>query len=363
MSAPTSLVEPKGSSERIPRLEEDPSVVKFVRTDCVFYEGDWSAEKYDPELAYETMQSNIDDAVEAERLGFDGLATTEHHFDGWTLVPSPMVYLAAVAMRTSRLRLAQAVNILPFHNPWQLAEEVGMLDILSNGRAEIGVGKGNFSVERARYGLDEADVEKRFNESIELLVKALSEVDVTFTGHFNRIDLPSTVYPKALGDPLRPWIAAFKPESITKIGRAGHNLYGVIHTSTAGSFKRYLQAAQEAGHERSGANYMASAGVVVAPTDGEAKKIHERAWAQCTEIMTARGAPESEIKTFGGIFTGVIHGSPSTVLDKLGEGLQMAGARRLNLVLRTRFIQEQESRQSMHLFAEEIMPHLRHLSY
>ncbi|WP_371664680.1 LLM class flavin-dependent oxidoreductase [Streptomyces sp. NBC_00280] len=69
------------------------------------------------------MESSLDDAVEAERLGYDGLMLTEHHFDAWTLAPSPMVLLAALAARTSRLRLGQSVSILPFHSPWRLAEE------------------------------------------------------------------------------------------------------------------------------------------------------------------------------------------------------------------------------------------------
>ena len=169
MSEPTTSAGTTDSADRVPRLEDDPSIVKFVRTDPVMYEGDWAPEKYDPDLARETMESTLDDAVEAERLGFDGLMLTEHHFDGWTLAPSPMVYLAALANRTSRIRLGQAVNILPFHNPWRLAEEASMLDILTNGRAEIGVGKGNFAVERARYGLSADDADERFNEGIELL--------------------------------------------------------------------------------------------------------------------------------------------------------------------------------------------------
>ncbi len=361
MSAPSSLVEPKGTSDRVPRLEEDPSVVKFMRNDCVFYEGDWAPEKYDAELALEIMQSNIEDAVEAERLGYDGIGATEHHFDAWTLVPSPMVYLAAVAARTSRLRLGQAVHTLPLRNPWTLAEEAGMLDLISNGRAEIGVGKGSFAVERARYGLDADVADEMFNEKMELLSKALNEVDVTFAGKYDHIDVPSTVYPKALGDPLRPWVAGFKPDSVAKIGREGHNLYGMISPYTVDSFPHYLRAAQEAGHERSGANYMAGAGIIVAPTDKEAKEIHERAWDHCIDVMTARGGPESEFQQFGNIFTGSIHGSPSTVLDKLGEGLQASGARRVVVVFRTLFIPKEESRQTMHLFAEEVMPHLRNL--
>ena len=133
------------------------------------YEGSWDPDEYDPDSARATLESHIEDAVEAERLGLDGMLLTEHHFDAWTLVPSPNVFLAAVAMRTSRLRLGQAVHVLPIHNPWRLAEETGMLDLISNGRAEVGVGKGNFSVERARYNPPGDDFDQRFEEGLELL--------------------------------------------------------------------------------------------------------------------------------------------------------------------------------------------------
>ncbi len=134
---------PTASTGRMPALDEEPEMIKFVRTDGVQYEGPWAPEQYDPESAQATLESHIQDVVEAESLGLDGVLLTEHHFDAWTLAPSPNVFLAALAMRTSRLRLGQAVHVLPIHNPWRLAEETGMLDLLSNGRAEVGFGKGN----------------------------------------------------------------------------------------------------------------------------------------------------------------------------------------------------------------------------
>lgn len=347
---------------RVPRLDEQPEIVKFLQCDSLQYEGDWAPEKYDPELARQTLESHLDEAVEAERLGFDGILCIEHHFDAWTTIPSPNIYLAAVACRTSQLRIGQSVNVLPFHNPWRLAEEAGMLDILSNGRAEIGVGKGNFSIERDRYGLTLDDVEARFTEGLELLSKALGENLVTFKGKYNRIERPSTVYPKPFGAPLRPWVAALKPESIAKVGREGNHLYGFLSSMAKGDLDRYLEAAHEAGHTRSGANYLTTASIIVAPTDREAKEIQERAQSSAWETMIARGVPEAEAQIYMPIFGGGIVGCPQTVLDQLGGGLQMIGARRLLLVMRLRSIPREAARQTRHLFAEEIMPHLRHLS-
>jgi len=129
-----------------------------------------------------------------------------------------------------------------------------------------------------------------------------------------------------------------------------------------GDLARYLEAAQEAGHERSGANYMTTASIIIAPTDREAMEIQERAKASAWETMIARGMPEAEAQRYMPLFGGGVVGSPQMVLDRLAGGLQMTGARRLNLVFRLRSIPKEESRQSMHLFAEEVMPHLRHFS-
>jgi alkanesulfonate monooxygenase SsuD/methylene tetrahydromethanopterin reductase-like flavin-dependent oxidoreductase (luciferase family) len=349
-------------SARVPRLEAEPEVVKFLQCDALQYEGDWDPDRYDPHCARETFESHIEDAVEAERLGFDGIFTIEHHFDGWTTIPSPNLYLAAVAMRTSRLLLGQSVSILPFHNPWRLAEEVGMLDMISNGRMQVGVGKGNFSTERATYGYSGEEIEARFAENLELLTRALSENRVTFKGRYTTIERPATMYPKPFGPPLRPWVAALRPESVETIGRSGNNLYGILGPGSGGNLERYVDAARQAGHERSGANYLTTTSIIIAPTDREALRLQERAGASARETLSARGLPPEEVEMYAPLFGGAIAGSPQTVLDRLAEGLSLTGARRLMLIMRLRSMPREVSRQTRHLFSTEIMPHLRNFS-
>ena len=134
-------------SGKVPRLTDEPEIIKFVRIDAAQWEGDWAPEKYDPLKAKAILDSHIEEALEAEQLGFDGLFLTEHHFDGWTLLPSPNIFLAALAIKTRRVRLGTGVHVLSIHSPIRLAEEAGMIDLLSNGRLEIGLGKGNFEFE------------------------------------------------------------------------------------------------------------------------------------------------------------------------------------------------------------------------
>lgn len=350
-----------GSATLPPRWDEEPEVIKFIRADAMQYEGDWEPDRYDPAKARETFESYIEDAIEAERLGFDGIASTEHHFDAWTMAPSPNVYLAAIARETTKIRLGQTVHVLPIHSAWRLAEEYGMIDMLSNGRAELGVGRGNFSVERARYSPEATEIEPRFNEGLQLLTKALSETQVTFDGKYHKVRQPSTVYPKPFNVNPRIWIPATRPESAERVGELGHNLCGFMLPEGNDNLERYVEAGRRFGHELSGANYMVATSLIVAPTDREAERLQVEARKRSVDVLTRRGLSEQDVQIFAGIFGGAIVGSPKTVLDQLVEGLRLHGGRRLNLTMRVRPIPEEVSRQTMQLFASDIMPHLRNL--
>ena len=350
-----------GSTARVPRWDEQPETLKFIRFDALQYEGAWEPEAYDPASAHATFESSIEDAIEAEKLGFDGLVTTEHHFDAWTLVPSPNVYLAAVARETSRIRLGQAVQVLSVHSPWRLAEELGMLDMLSNGRAEIGVGKGNFSVERTRYTPAESELQSRFDEALELLTKALRDHSITFHGKYTTISEPSTVYPRPFDTSLRIWIPATRPETAEQIGRMGHNLYGPLSPDAYGTLERYVEAGRAAGHHLSGANYMVATSIIIAPSEVEAKEAQAHAREIAWDAMMRRELPKPEAELYLPLFGGAIIGSPQAVLDQLSQGLLASGARRLNLVIRMRGIPQEVARQTQRLFASEVMPHLRSL--
>ena len=352
-----------GPQARVPRLDEEPELVKFCRVEPAQYEGDWAPDKFDPRIAQRQFDSTLEEMVEADEMGLDGVMTTEHHFDAWTMIPSPNVFLAAVARETRRLRLGQSVNVLTIHNPWRLAEEFGMIDMLSDGRAEIGVGIGNFSVERTRYTPELDEFDDRYEANLELLEKALYEENVTFEGKYNRMTLPSTIYPKPF-DPesRRLWIPGMRPEGIEQIAKSGHNLYGfMLPGGYEGNFNRYIEAAEEAGLERSGANYMLVTSVICTPEDREAEEIKEKSHKLTWEDMMARRLPEEEAKLQLPIFGGDLCGSPKTVLDMLEEGLKLSGARRSIILFRMRGYPDEIARQSQRLFCEEVMPRLRHM--
>jgi alkanesulfonate monooxygenase SsuD/methylene tetrahydromethanopterin reductase-like flavin-dependent oxidoreductase (luciferase family) len=348
---------------RIPRLTEEPEIIKFVRVDAAQWEWDWAPEKYDPVKAKVLFDSHIEEIVEAEELGFDGVFLTEHHFDGWTILPSPNIFLTVLAMKTKRLRLGTGVHVLSIHSPIRLAEEAGMIDVLSNGRVEVGLGKGNFECEWDRYTPPRSEATARFDEHYELFLKALTENNFTYEGRWNRVAKPSTIYPKPLQNPLPIWIAGTNPESINKIGGLGQNLASAGIPDGGERFERYLEAGRKAGHEFEGSNYMIVTSIIIAPTDAEARVIAERNKQIMLKTLELRGCrmDSPEVIATLPFFSGALVGSPGTVRDQLIYLLNDTRARRLIVNIRFRGINSEDSRQSQHLFATEVIPHLRHL--
>lgn len=345
----------------MPRLTDEPDVIKFSRLDVMSYEGDWDPEKYDPYLAKATLDDHIEEAVEAEKLGWDGYMITEHHHDGWTLAPSPNIMLTAIAARTKRIRLGHAVQVLPVHDPFFLAEEYGMLDMLSGGRLEVGLGRGNFDFEWDRYEEDKENAAALFDDNLEHLMKALTTAQYTHQG-VHPIPKPTTMYPRPLQEPLPIWLAGTSPASCARAGAEGHNLLSVGFSDGGARLKAYVEAAAEAGHVRSGANMSVLIKVICAPTDHEAQQINERLTRVLDEgPIVTRGLRDTDAgRLHLGGFTGGIIGSPATVLAQLTELLGGSGARRLLLIVRLRGLPGEASRQTQRLLAEEVFPHLRH---
>ncbi|MEU9064700.1 LLM class flavin-dependent oxidoreductase [Streptomyces sp. NPDC048430] len=345
------------------RLTEEPNIVKFVRSDAIQYEHEWNPRDYNPYHARQVLLDHIDEAVEAEALGWDGYFVTEHHFDGWTLAPQPNLFLAAVAMRTSRIRLGHSVQVLPVHNPLHLAEQYGMLDVLSGGRLEVGLGRGNFRFEWERYAEAQEDAPALFDEKYKLLMKALTQAEFTHDAVVP-VAKPSTIYPRPMQNPLPTWLAAVSPGSVERVGRLGANLSSPAIPDGGEKLERYIEAAGQAGWTVTGANYMVLTRIICAPTDREAHLIDEQNTRVMLDALGTRGVtrdtPAGALQVAG--FTQGIVGSPQTVREQLAEVLRSTGARRVLAIIRLRGMPGEVSRQTQHLMATDVIPHLRNLA-
>lgn len=163
------------------------------------------------------------DLVEvAEREGLDGWFFAEHHCDGaFSTVPSPNLLVARAAHATERIRLGVMVTVLPYHHPLRAAEEIRMLDVLSDGRLEIGFGRGAIRHEQAAYGIDRDRTAEIFDAGLDIMLRLLTEEDVEYANEWWHGTVPRVV-PEAVQRPHPPlWMAAVSESSIERAARLG----------------------------------------------------------------------------------------------------------------------------------------------
>jgi alkanesulfonate monooxygenase SsuD/methylene tetrahydromethanopterin reductase-like flavin-dependent oxidoreductase (luciferase family) len=156
----------------------------------------------------ERLRAIVEQAVAAEAAGFTGVAIGEHHFTRY-IVSAPELLLAAIATRTSTLRLSTGVTLLAHRDPVLVAEEVATLDVLSSGRAELIVARGVSQETDAAFGVGPDDLRARFDEHLRLLLRLLEEPEVTWHGRFRGPLTGVTATPRPVQVP-RPtvWIGS-----------------------------------------------------------------------------------------------------------------------------------------------------------
>ena len=167
----------------------------------------------------------LDFNVEAEALGFHSSFSVEHHFSGWNQVSSTLMLLAALAMRTTILRLGTAVIVPPWHNPVLLAEDAATLDLLSAGRLDLGIGKGYRHSEFKGFQIAPEEAEARFEEALEVMMRAWTTRErFSHKGRFWHFE-DIVVEPPPAQRPHPPlWVAAGNPDSIKRAAARGFNL-------------------------------------------------------------------------------------------------------------------------------------------
>jgi alkanesulfonate monooxygenase SsuD/methylene tetrahydromethanopterin reductase-like flavin-dependent oxidoreductase (luciferase family) len=330
-------------------------------------------EQQDPEVVplQQQYEDRIQYVVEAERLGFGRYHVAEHHLTPLDMAPSPTVFLGAVARHTSRNRLGSMVLCLPLCHPVRLIQEICMLDHLSGGRLEPGVGRGVRDVEHDWFGLDPMQSRERYKETLDVLVQGLLYGKLDYSGHFfSHTDVP--LHHRSLQKPLPPfWYAG------NVLSAAAQGINGLGGAQGEEGYAAYWRTREEG---RASGNRMyrrdpllgSIRHPVVAPTDAEARAIARRAWriygdhffATDLQVLgerhimraTGPGADPDKQMDSGALLAG----SPSTIRDKLlatvernGPGHNyMAGAFQWGDMTHV------EAVQSLRLFATEMMPAL-----
>jgi probable LLM family oxidoreductase len=269
---------------------------------------------------------NLIEEVElADQLGLDVFGIGEHHRPDFA-VSAPAVALAAAAARTRNIRLTSAVTVLSSDDPVRVFEEFSMLDLISNGRAEIMAGRGSFIESFPLFGYDLRDYDSLFAEKLELLLKIRAGERVTWSGNHRPPLKDQGVYPRPVQNPLPVWVAVGgTPESVVRAGTLGLPLAIAIIGGQPAHFAPlvdlYRDSATRAGHDAAKLPVAINSHGYVADTLEQAA---DEAFPPFAEAMTRigreRGWPPTTRAQFDAGLTlrgAAFVGSPDQIVEKV----------------------------------------------
>jgi natural product biosynthesis luciferase-like monooxygenase protein len=306
---------------------------------------------------------------ELDRLGFESLWVTEHHFNEYGgTISHPPAFLSAVARTTRRIRLGVAVSVLPLHNPVEVAESYAMVDLISNGRLEFGLGKGSEAIEYRRAGVLQQEGAQRMKEATEIIRQAWSEESVNFSGEFFHYD-NVRVLPKPAQRPHPPiWVGAARSEdSFRWAGENGFNLMTLPYLYAEldvlrGFIKVYRQALSEAGHESERRKIIGKFHVYVADSFDQAIReatpylthyfdVHRAADPdRKLGLLSIRGASAQLEQGL------VIAGDPQRCIDTIHRWREEVGLTTLSGTFYFGGMPQELALKNIRLFAERVMP-------
>ncbi|GGH59767.1 LLM class flavin-dependent oxidoreductase [Frigidibacter albus] len=288
-----------------------------------------------PQSHAETLRNVVAEAVVADQTGADFIGIGEHHRADFA-VSAPEIVMAAIAAKTTRLRIGTAVTVLSSDDPVRLFQRFATLDALSDGRAELILGRGSFTESFPLFGFAMRDYEVLFEEKLDLLTRLLRDEKVIWHGRTRAELKGQVVYPRP-ERPLKAWIGVGgSPESVLRAVSHGLPMMLAIIGGDPGRFKPYVDLYHQA-WEQVGTPSL-PIGVHspghVGPTDTEAR---ERFWpgykAMHDLIGGSRGWAPLQIRDFereiehGSLYVG----SPETVAKKIAATVRKLGVQRFDL--------------------------------
>src|SRR6478752_4217862 len=197
----------------------------------------------------ERLQKLIEQIEYADKIGLDVFGIGEHHRREF-LDSAPAIILAAAAARTQRIRLTSAVTVLSAADPVRVFQEFATLDLLSQGRAEIVVGRDSFIEAFPLFGLRLEDYDSLFEEKLDLLLKIRVNEHVHWSGEYRPTLNGQGVYPRPLQNPMPIWIGVGgTPESFVRAGMLGLPLMVAIIGGETRSFRPLIDLYREAGRQ------------------------------------------------------------------------------------------------------------------
>jgi alkanesulfonate monooxygenase SsuD/methylene tetrahydromethanopterin reductase-like flavin-dependent oxidoreductase (luciferase family) len=322
------------------------------------------------EKFYQTMFEQME---EMDRVGFDYVWVTEHHFGyyGGT-IPHPPTFLSAIARTTKRIRLGVAISVLPLNQPIQVAESYAMVDVVSNGRLEFGLGKGSEMIEYKRLGARPEEAALRMKEGTEIIRQAWSDAPVNFDGEIFQYH-GFNVLPKPVQRPHPPiWVGCARSEdSFIWAGENGFNLMTLPYLDKEPDVlpalvKAYREALSRAGRKTADVQILGKFHVYV--SDNLERALEEAApYLANYQVVHAAVDPhrkdpgflivrDAETQLTRGF---VIAGDPKRCIDTIHRWREQVGLTAISGTFHFGGMPQQLALKNLRLFAEGVIPALQ----
>jgi probable LLM family oxidoreductase len=306
----------------------------------------------------------IAEAVLADDLAVDVIALGEHHRPEFS-ISTPETVLAGIAARTSRIKLASGVTVLSSDDPVRVFQRFATVDAISNGRAEVILGRGSFTESFPLFGYDLSDYDVLFEEKIELFVKLLDEQPVTWKGTTRAPLDNADVFPKTESGRLSTWVGVGgSPQSVLRAARYGLPLMLAVIGGSPERFAPYIDLYRRAADQFGTVAHpvgMHSPGFI-ADTDEEAKELYYPSYKVIRDRIGAlRGWPPLRRAEFDAeVADGSLYiGSPETVARKIAHAVGALGVGRFDLIYTAGAQSVSARMRAVELFGSRVMPMVR----
>jgi probable LLM family oxidoreductase len=313
------------------------------------------------------MRELIEEAELADQLGLDVFALGEHHRSDF-LVSSPAVVLAAIAVKTERIRLSSAVTVLSSDDPVRVFQQFAHVDLLSGGRAEIMAGRGSFIESFPLFGYELDDYDELFAEKLELLLQIRESTRVTWSGRHRAALNDAGVWPRPVQAPLPVWIAVGgTPQSVIRAGTLGLPLTVAIIGGQPERFvpliELYRNAADAAGHDAAQTKLAINTHAFVSDSPAQADEAFAPSYlAMMNRIGRERGWPPAGRNEYDALRSpggALAVGSPAQVAEKILFEHELFGHQRYLAQMSVGAVAHSDVLRSIELFGTEVAPVVR----
>ena len=311
------------------------------------------------------VQELLEQIELADQVGLDVFGVGEHHRPDY-VSSAPAVLLAAAAARTKRIRLASAVTVLSSDDPVRVFQQFATVDLISQGRAEIVIGRGLFIESYPLFGFDLDHYDELFSEKLDLLLKIREQTNVHWSGQHRAALTGQGVYPRPVQNPLPVWIGVGgTPESAMRAGRLGLPLMVAIIGGQPSQFRSFIDLYRNAGREAGHAPEKLTVGIhsigFLADTRTDALETFWPAYRDAFgKIGKERGWPpptrpqfDAQCSPHGALMVG----DPDAVAEKiLAEHASLGGFSRLTILIDNRVLTHRQIMRAIELLGTRVAP-------